>query len=116
MREQITLTLEVEQLSIRELSLDEMEIVGGGFSWGGLVHKAESIAKTAVHNVTHRNWSQVTSDGETGGFWGGLVGGGIGLIGGPEGAGAGAAVGGVIGGLVGVDIALAHQDGLIGFG
>ncbi len=121
MRDQITLTLETEQLSIRELSLDEMEMVGGGFgfphiNWGGIVHKAESVAKTAIHNVTHRNWSQVTSDGETGGFWGGLVGGGIGLIGGPEGAGAGAAVGGVIGGLVGVDVALAHQDGLIGFG
>jgi hypothetical protein len=101
--------------ALRELSLDEADMVGGGFSWGGLVHKAEAIGRTAIHNATNRNWNQITSDGENGLFWGSLAGGGIGLVyDGGEGAQAGAAVGGVIGGLVGVDIALARQDGFIG--
>ncbi len=29
---------------LRELSLDEAEMVGGGFSWGGLVHNVEHAA------------------------------------------------------------------------
>jgi hypothetical protein len=29
---------------LRELSLDEAEMVGGGFSWGGLVHNVEHTA------------------------------------------------------------------------
>jgi len=44
MRDQITLTGGTEQPSIRELSLDETEMVGGGFSWGGLVHGVEHAA------------------------------------------------------------------------
>jgi hypothetical protein len=30
--------------ALRELSLDETEMVGGGFSWGGLVHNVEHAA------------------------------------------------------------------------
>jgi hypothetical protein len=30
--------------ALRELSLDEAEMVGGGFSWGGLVHGVEHAA------------------------------------------------------------------------
>ena len=34
---------------LRELSLAETEMVGGGFSWGGLVHGVEHVAGDAVH-------------------------------------------------------------------
>ena len=30
--------------ALHELSLDEAEMVGGGFSWGGLIHGAEHVA------------------------------------------------------------------------
>lgn len=43
MQENIILNRDIEQSSIRELSLDEAEAVGGGFSWGGLVHDVEHI-------------------------------------------------------------------------
>ena len=33
-----------EGTALRELSLDETEMVGGGFSWGGLVHNVEHAA------------------------------------------------------------------------
>jgi len=33
-----------EVTALRELSLEETEIVGGGFSWGGLVHNVEHAA------------------------------------------------------------------------
>jgi hypothetical protein len=33
-----------EGIAMRELSLDETEMVGGGFSWGGLVHGVEHAA------------------------------------------------------------------------
>jgi len=33
-----------EGTALRELSLDETEMVGGGFSWGGLLHGAEHVA------------------------------------------------------------------------
>jgi hypothetical protein len=35
--------------ALRELSLDETEMVGGGFSWGGLVHGVEHIAGNVAH-------------------------------------------------------------------
>ena len=38
-----------EGTALRELSLDEAEMVGGGFSWGGLVHGVEHVAGNAVH-------------------------------------------------------------------
>jgi hypothetical protein len=107
MREQITVTLETEQLSIRELSLNEMEMVGGGFglphiNWGGIVHKAEGIVHTAISNIKSHNWNEVKSDAKEGAFWGGLGGAAFGV---PE--------AGVIGALAGADYALAHQDGFV---
>jgi hypothetical protein len=33
----------------RELSLDEAEMVGGGFSWGGLVHNVEHAAGNVLN-------------------------------------------------------------------
>ena len=33
-----------EGTALRELSLEETEMVGGGFSWGGLVHNVEHAA------------------------------------------------------------------------
>jgi hypothetical protein len=38
-----------EGTALRELSLDEAEMVGGGFSWGGLVHGVEHAAGNVVH-------------------------------------------------------------------
>jgi hypothetical protein len=49
MREQITLSGDIAEPSIRELSLDETELVGGGFSWGGLVHGVEHGATNVLH-------------------------------------------------------------------
>jgi hypothetical protein len=34
--------------ALRELSLDEAEMVGGGFSWGGLVHGVEHAADNVL--------------------------------------------------------------------
>ena len=49
MQNKITPTHAIEQSSIRELSLDETEIVGGGFSWGGLVHNVEHAAGNVLN-------------------------------------------------------------------
>jgi hypothetical protein len=100
MREQITLTCDIEQPSIRELSLDETEMVGGGFgfphiNWGGIVHKAEGLVHTAIDNIKTHNWGQVGNDAKTGVAIGGA-------LGGPEGA--------AIGGLAFADYALFRQD------
>jgi hypothetical protein len=67
MREQITLTLDVEQVSIRELSPDEIEMVGGGFGlphidWGKIEHKASSIVHTAINNAKSHDWKNVGTD------------------------------------------------------
>jgi hypothetical protein len=109
MRDQITLTCDVAQPSIRELSLNETEMVGGGFSWGGLVHKAEGIVHTAIHNIESHDWKQVGNDALNGAKIGAASGGVIGLFAGDPGA--GAAYGGAIGTLAGADYALARQDG-----
>ena len=37
--------------ALRELSLDETEMVGGGFSWGGLVHSVEHVAGNVAGDV-----------------------------------------------------------------
>jgi hypothetical protein len=37
-------------------------MVGGGFSWGGLAHKAEGIVHTAIHNIESHDWKQVGND------------------------------------------------------
>jgi hypothetical protein len=56
----------------RELSLDEAEMVGGGFSWGGLVHNVEHAA------------GNVLNAGETalGTAFGTVAGGGLAVAGG----------------------------------
>jgi hypothetical protein len=99
MSEQNTPILEVEQLSIRELSLDEVEMVGGGFglphiNWGKLEHEASSVVHTAIKNVKSHDWKTV--GGYAAGGWG------LGSAFGPEGA--------VIGGLAGADYELYRQD------
>jgi hypothetical protein len=38
-----------EGTSLRELSVDEAEMVGGGFSWGGLFRGAEHAASDVYH-------------------------------------------------------------------
>jgi hypothetical protein len=35
--------------ALRELSLDEAEMVGGGFSWGGIVHGVEHAGSNVLH-------------------------------------------------------------------
>jgi hypothetical protein len=99
MREQITLTLGIERASIRELPLDEIEMVGGGFglphiNWSKIEHEAEGIAHTAINNAKSHDWKEVGKDAVFG--WG------IGSAFGGEGA--------VIGGLAGADYALYRQD------
>jgi hypothetical protein len=99
MRAQNTPILEAEQPSIRELSLDEVEMVGGGFglphiNWSKLEHEASSVVHTAIKNVKSHDWKNVGTDAVFG--WG------IGSAFGGEGA--------VIGGLVGADYALYRQD------
>jgi hypothetical protein len=81
MREQITLTPDVAQPAIRELSLDEMEMVGGGFSWGGFFHGVEHLGQAV----------------EKGMAAGAITGGVAGAI---AGEGAGAAPGAVAGSIV----------------
>lgn len=83
MREQITHTPDVAQPAIRELSLDEMEMVGGGFSWGGFFRGAEHLG----HDI------------EKGMAAGAITGGVAGAI---AGEGAGAAPGALAGSMVGV--------------
>jgi hypothetical protein len=51
MREQITLTGDIAEPSIRELSLDETELVGGGFSWGGVVHSVEHAGSNVINSA-----------------------------------------------------------------
>jgi hypothetical protein len=92
------LTRDIAPPSIRELSLDETEMVGGGFgphiNWGAVGHKASSIAHTAVSNAKSHDFHAVGKAAVAG--WG------LGSAFGPEGA--------VIGGLVGADYTLARQD------
>jgi hypothetical protein len=88
---------------LRELSLDEAEMVGGGFSWGGLVHGAENLAKTAINNIKSHDWNEVWNDAKNGATAGGAVGAFFGV---PE--------LGLVTGLAGADYALARQDHLIG--
>jgi hypothetical protein len=97
MQEQTTATGGLAAASLRELSVDEVEMVSGGFglphislphiNWGGIVH-------TVVRNVESHNWGQVASDAAEGAS--------IGSAFGPWGA--------VIGGAAGGDFALFHQD------
>ena len=37
---------------LRELSLDETEMVGGGFSWGGLVHRIRLVPRIRTRVCT----------------------------------------------------------------
>jgi hypothetical protein len=82
MQENTTLNHDIEQSSIRELSLDETEAVGGGFSWGRLVHGIEHLG-------------QAVEKGMVAGAITGAVGGAV------AGEGAGAAPGAVVGSIVG---------------
>jgi hypothetical protein len=82
MREQNTLTPDVVQPSIRELALDETEMVGGGFSWGGFFRGAEHLG----HDIE----KGMAAGAITGGVAGALAG-----------EGAGAAPGALAGSLVG---------------
>jgi hypothetical protein len=43
MQENTTLNHDIEQSSVRELSLDEAEAVGGGSIWGTIVHDAKTV-------------------------------------------------------------------------
>ena len=104
MRDQITPTFDVAQPSVRELSRNEIEMIGGGFSWGGLVHKAEGIAHTAIHNIESHDWKQVGNDALNGAKIGAAAGTVIGaFVGAPGTVGA---YGGAIGTVAGADYAL----------
>jgi hypothetical protein len=50
-----------EGTALRELSLDEAEMVGGGFSWGGLVHGAEHVAEAGAAIVAGTALSTYTA-------------------------------------------------------
>jgi hypothetical protein len=104
--------------TLRELSLDEAEMVGGGSGvpWGLLGHEAANVYKTVSHSLESKSWSDVLVGAGVGTAAGAGTGATIGLLGGPfapvtvpTGAVAGAAIGGVIG--MGVD--LAHQFHLL---
>jgi hypothetical protein len=71
-----------EGTALRELSLDEAEMVGGGFSWGGFLHGVEHFGNDVAK-------------GMAGGF---ITGGVAGAL---AGEGVGAAPGAVTGSLVG---------------
>jgi hypothetical protein len=43
-----------EGTALRELSLDEAEMVGGGFSWGGLLHGVEHAASGVLRGTENR--------------------------------------------------------------
>jgi hypothetical protein len=100
MREQITLTFDA-QTSIRELSFDESEMVGGGWgphiNWGAVGHKASQLWHQAKANAHTYNWDDVGKSAGVGGL--------IGTVGGPYGV--------TIGALVGADLSLAYQARLI---
>lgn len=51
MQGSITLTHGIEQSAIRELSLDEAEAGGGGFSWGRVVHGAEQLGQDVAKGL-----------------------------------------------------------------
>jgi hypothetical protein len=72
----------IEGTALRELSFDEAEMVGGGFSWGGLLRGAE-------------NFSHAVDKGMAAGFITGAVGGAL------AGEGVGAAPGAVTGSIIG---------------
>jgi hypothetical protein len=93
-----------EGTALRELSLDEADMVGGGFSWGGLVHKAEGIAHTAIHNIESHDWTHIGNDALNGAKIGAAAGTVIGaFVGAPGTVGA---YGGAIGTVAGADYAL----------
>jgi hypothetical protein len=50
-----------EGTALRELSLDEAEMVGGGFSWGGLLHGAEHVAAKVGSEVGNAVVTAATS-------------------------------------------------------
>ena len=50
-----------EGTALRELSLDEAEMVGGGFSWGGLLHGAEHVAAKVGSDVGNAIVTAATS-------------------------------------------------------
>jgi hypothetical protein len=59
-----------EGTALRELSLDEAEMVGGGFSWGGFLRGAEHLGSDVEHGM---------AEGAIGGaVTGALAGGGAG--------------------------------------
>jgi hypothetical protein len=47
--------------TLRELSLDEAEMVGGGFSWGGLLHGAEHVAEKVGTTIVTAATTAATS-------------------------------------------------------
>jgi hypothetical protein len=76
-----------EGTALRELSLDETELVGGGFSWGRLLRGAEHLGSDVEHGMVE----------------GAIIGGvGGGLAGGPPGAASGALLGSIGGAAQGV--------------
>src|SRR5215813_7496222 len=97
MQEQTTSSSGLATASLRELSIDEVEMVSGGFhfphislphiNWSGIGH-------TIVRNVESHNWGQVASNAAEGAS--------IGSAWGPWGA--------AIGGAAGGDYALFRQD------
>ena len=50
-----------EGTALRELSLDETEMVGGGFSWGGLLHGVEHVAAKVGSEVGNTIVTAATS-------------------------------------------------------
>ena len=76
-----------EGTALRELSLDEAEMVGGGLSWGGFLRGAEHLGKDVEYGVA------------AGAILGGIGGG---LTGGPVGAAGGALIGSITGAAGGV--------------
>jgi hypothetical protein len=80
MQENIALTHDIEQSSIRELSLDEVEAVGGGFSWGGLAKGIVKDVKSFSNSSFAKDVSEGAFTGAAGGAVAGLPEGGIGAV------------------------------------
>jgi hypothetical protein len=103
-----------EGTALRELSLDEAEMVGGGgvSPWGLLGHEVANVYDKASHSLESKNWSDVLTAAGVGTATGAGLGAGIGLLGGPFApvtVPAGVTAGAAIGGLFGMGLDLAHQ-------
>jgi hypothetical protein len=71
-----------EGIALRELSLDEADMVGGGFSWGGFVRGVQHLGSDVEHKMAEAAIGGAVIGGLTGGPVGAANGALLGSIGG----------------------------------